>query len=269
MHCIKCGKKNTKNRIIDSVTKICSECVSTSNGAAAVETVEQVDEDATMSSIKFSDFKQWMQSELKPIHEEIKSLKESAEEIEKQKGEIVLLKSRCDENEETIEALKSIVAKQQKSLCDKDSEIREKNIIISGISESDIQVEDQRYTSDDEKVKALFGVLGTPIPQGFTIQRLGKPNERYARAIKLNVVDKSNRNTIMKKSRELKEAAEPWKKVYINHDLHPAMVEENKRLRKKKKALQSLEENKEKEIKIEKGELKVDGEVVDSNLLFR
>ena len=206
---------------------------------------------------------------LVPIHEEIKSLKESAEEIEKQKGEIVLLKSRCDENEETIEALKSIVAKQQKSLCDKDSEIREKNIIISGISESDIQVEDQRYTSDDEKVKALFGVLGTPIPQGFTIQRLGKPNERYARAIKLNVVDKSNRNTIIKKSRELKEAAEPWKKVYINHDLHPAMVEENKRLRKKKKALQSLEENKEKEIKIEKGELKVDGEVVDSNLLFR
>ena len=57
--------------------------------------------------------------------------------------------------------------------------------------------------------------------------------------------------------------------MYINYDLHPAAVEENKRLRKKKKTLQSQEENQNKVIKIEKGELKVDNVVVDSNILFR
>ena len=38
--------------------------------------------------------------------------------------------------------------------------------------------------------------------------------------------------------------------------------------RNKKKTLK-LEENKDKEIKIEKGKLMVDGDIVDSNILFR
>ena len=57
--------------------------------------------------------------------------------------------------------------------------------------------------------------------------------------------------------------------MYINYDLHPGDVEENKRLRKKKKALKAKEENKDKEIKIEKGSLFVDGIIVDSNILFQ
>ena len=101
------------------------------------------------------------------------------------------------------------------------------------------------------------------------MERLGKQNDRYSRSIKLNVVSKENRDSVITKSKELKNANEPWSAVYINYDQHPAAVEENKRLRKKKKTLQSLEENKDKDIRIEKGELKVDGIVVDKNILFR
>ena len=84
----------------------------------------------------------------------------------------------------------------------------------------------------------------------------------------MNVVDKKNRTDITKKSVSLKNMHDPWNKVFINFDLHPVEVEENKRLRKKKKALQSLPENQDKEIKIEKGKLKIDGNIVDSNILF-
>ena len=101
------------------------------------------------------------------------------------------------------------------------------------------------------------------------VRALGRPSDQYARSIKLNVVSRSNRNEIAKKSTELKTKEAPWNKVYLNYDLHPGDLEENKRLRKKKKALQSLEENKDKEIKIEKGNLMVDGNIVDSNILFR
>ena len=79
-----------------------------------------------------------MQSELKPIHEDIKSLKESVLEIDKQKSQIQVLKKRCDQNEETIEALKSIISKQQKSLQGMDVDARDKNIMISGLSEAEI-----------------------------------------------------------------------------------------------------------------------------------
>ena len=72
-----------------------------------------------------------------------------------------------------------------------------------------------------------------------------------------------------KKSKETKNRQDPWNRVYINYDLHPADVEENKRLRKKKKTLLSKDENKNKEIKIERGSLFVDGVIVDSNILFQ
>ena len=85
----------------------------------------------------------------------------------------------------------------------------------------------------------------------------------------MKVGSKNNRDAIVKKSKDLKQAEDPWKDIYINHDLHPAEVEENKRLRKKKKTLLAQDENKDKEIKIEKGELKVNGEVVDTNIFFR
>ena len=79
-----------------------------------------------MSTIKFSDFKLWMKAELNPMYEEIKSLKESIKEIENQKRQILVLKARVDEHEETIEALKNIVVKQQRSLRAQDSDIRQK-----------------------------------------------------------------------------------------------------------------------------------------------
>ena len=231
--------------------------------------VPQIDDDATLSTIKFSDFKLWMKAELNPMYEEIKSLKESIKEIENQKRQIQLLKSRVDEHEETIEALKNVVAKQQRSLRAQDSDIREKNLIISGISESDVLDNGQTYRNDEEKIEGLFRIIGVNLPEGSKMERLGKPNDRYSRSIKLNVVSKVNRDSVITRSKELKNANEPWNAVYINYDQHPAVVEEDKRLRKKKKTLQNLEENREKDIRIEKGELKVDGVVVDSNILFR
>ena len=113
MHCSTCGRKSTKNRTIDPITKVCSECQNKPS-----EDELQFDEGATMDTIKFSDFKIWMKSELNPIHEEIKALKENMQEIEVQKRQIELLKTRVDDHEETIEALKTIVAKQQRSLRD-------------------------------------------------------------------------------------------------------------------------------------------------------
>ena len=271
MYCCKCAKKATKNRTVDNVTKICSACATSDNAdaGAGASAIPVIDDDATLDAVKFSDYKIWMLSQLNPIHEDIKTLKENAAELERQKFQIGLLQKRCDKHEETIETLKGVIAQQQRSLRSQDSEIRQKNFIVSGISENDITDSRGTYKNDDEKITALFREMGTQLPDGYTIERLGKPSDKYARSIKLNVVSKTNRNEIGKKSTELRNKQVPWDKVYLNYDLHPGDLEENKRLRKKKKTLKSLEENKDKEIKIEKGNLMVDGEIVDSNILFR
>ena len=68
-------------------------------------------------------------------------------------------------------------------------------------------------------------------------------------------------------AKKLKEASEPWGKVYLTKDLHPAMVTENNRILKLKRELEKIPENKGK-VRYEKGELKLNGVVQDKNLFF-
>lgn len=186
--------------------------------------------------------------------------------------EVKTLEAKCARYEEDITTLKSIVANQQKSITRSDSEERERNIIVRGLSEKDITDDGVTYADDINKVTALLGLIDTTLPYGYEIQRLGavtpNSNSKYVRAIKINVLNKQNRDAILKKAKSLKDAREPWKRVYLNRDEHPVVVQENSRLRKKMNGLKKKEEYKGKNIKIEKGKLKVDGQIVDQNLFF-
>ena len=97
-----------------------------------------IDDEATLNTIKFSEYKLWMQAQFIPLHEDIKLMKSKMEEIEKQKRQIELLQQRCDAYEETIDAMKGIMSNPQRSLRIQDSEVRSKNLIITGIPESDM-----------------------------------------------------------------------------------------------------------------------------------
>ena len=73
----------------------------------------------------------------------------------------------------------------------------------------------------------------------------------------------------MNLAKRLKDKETPWNNIYIKKDLHPAIAQENNRLRFKMKKLKNLEENDSKTIKIENGKLKIDDVIVDQNLFFR
>ena len=97
-----------------------------------------------MDSIKFSDFKTWVQesitdiiksemsTQLTEIKDGIQHMKEISNELQKQECQIEFLKNRCDVYEENIGSLKSIIAKQQQSLNSIDSSEQDKNLIVSG-----------------------------------------------------------------------------------------------------------------------------------------
>ena len=67
---------------------------------------------------------------------------------------------------------------------------------------------------------------------------------------------------------KLKDLGEPWSRVYLNHDKHPVYRRENGRLRKKMndyRKKQEFQDNPRERVKIVKGELVVDGNVIDRN----
>ena len=71
---------------------------------------------------------------------------------------------------------------------------------------------------------------------------------------------------MLQKAPTLKHKDEPWKKIYIKKDLHPVYTKEKQRLYNMMKDLRK--KNPDKDIKIDKGQLLVDGLKVDSNTFF-
>ena len=100
------------------------------------------------------------------------------------------------------------------------------------------------------------------------VTRLSKKQSGKSRVLKVNVLKKETRDLICSKSKLLKALAEPWNKIYIKKDTHPVILSENHRIRLKMKDLKSLEEYKNKDVKLENGKLTVDGITIDQNTFF-
>ena len=75
---------------------------------------------------------------------------------------------------------------------------------------------------------------------------------------------------MLSNSKNMNNCNAPFNKVFINKDLHPVYLSENKRMRKHMAELKKKEGfgHETGRVKIENGELKVDGRTVDRNTFF-
>ena len=140
--------------------------------------------------------------------------------------------------------------------------------MISGLPEGEIEVQGTSLIDDKKKVEKMFNLLeidGGP----WQVERIGKPSTNgKTRIIKVVFPDKDARDKAAEKSVKLKDLEEPWSKVYLNYDRHPVYRYENSRLRKKMNEYRKKPEfrdNAKERVKITKGELVVDGNVIDRN----
>ena len=92
---------------------------------------------------------------------------------------------------------------------------------------------------------------------------------QVTKVIKIVLPSVNERDEFLKNTVKLKDAPEPWNKVFIKKDQHPVYVAENNRLRRKVADLKKVRGNENKEIKIENGKVLVDNNVVDQNMFFR
>lgn len=211
-----------------------------------------------------------IQSQTKPLEESVASINHKLDrEINGLKTRIDVLENEVKEQKEKNETLTNIVVEMQKSLNKIDNNDRVKNMIISGLPEGEISVEGVSLTNDKQKVEKMFSLLeinGGP----WEINRLGKPTTNgKTRITKVVFPDKEARDKAAEKSVRLKDLGEPWKHVYLNHDKHSVYRFENNRLRRKMNEYRKkpeFQDNSKERVKISKGELVVDGNVVDRNM---
>jgi hypothetical protein len=132
------------------------------------------------------------------------------------------------------------------------------NVIISGVPEGNQEMANQviNHLLDQEHLPDR----ASTVVVDFT--RLGKQTENKVRPIKATLRSKAFRNTLMKHCKTLRDAGPSFKNVYVNPDLPPATLLENSRLRKHVRVLK--ESDKDADIKLFRGELKFNNEVVDS-----
>ena len=140
---------------------------------------------------------------------------------------------------------------------------------MAGITENSNNI----ITSDKEKLCMLFkkldiAQLSDDILENLVCNRIGKERPGFHRLVKVELPSIDLRNNILKNAAKLKTLSEVWSKIYIKKDMHPVYIKENRRLYKKMMELKEKPDYENKEVKIMKGKLLVDGIMVDKNTFF-
>ena len=161
----------------------------------------------------------------------------------------------------------------QKCLSKIDSDVRNKNIIITGLPEGDIEIQGHpTLKTDVEKVDWILKITENQHFNGrtadFEMSRLGEGKPGFNRVLKIVLENMAERNEFLKDTMKMKEAPAPWNKVFVKKDQHPVYLDENRRLRRKIGELKKKPGYENKEIKIQNGQLMVDNVSIDRNLFF-
>ena len=133
----------------------------------------------------------------------------------------------------TINKQSEILGKQQMYLEGIDRKKREKNIVILGVPEDNIDLEESK--GDEAKINNIWGKIGESCTR-ISHKRLGKLDENKIREGKVRpiliVVDsKEAKEAVLEKSKILKDKGELFRKIYIKKDIHPEVRKEWDRLR--------------------------------------
>lgn len=188
---------------------------------------------------------------------ELQSVKQSLGEVTALKQQVIRLSDKLDE------AYK-IIHQQQLFLEILDKKDRKQNIVITGVPEDP----DELGNTDNEKIEKVLQAAGcTEVSrrQEWDVKRLGKPNETIRRPLLIVVTDQKERDSILEKAKNLKNAGNQMSRIYIRKDVHPAVRRENARLRKRERDEKEKPENIGVNIKYDWKErvLLRDGEIID------
>ena len=276
--CAKCSKLQSKLNVGD----LCKECfnpssASINNSDGNNDGIVEISDtllNASLSEINGLQLVSIIEATNNKLREEIRA--DITKEVHILQNRVSLLETENADLQEHVGILTSIIVNMQNSLNFVDGDKRNKNVIVSGLMEGDmngLDNNDDNISGDKNKLCILLNKLDVAdlnddVLNNIKHSRIGKERPGFHRLIKVELPTSHIRNDILKNTSKLKTLSAPWDKIYIKKDLHPVYLKENQRLYKKMVELKAKDENKEKEVKIMKGKLLVDGVVVDKNTFF-
>ena len=227
--------------------------------------------DKSVAEITVRELIEIIKKQTDPIDARVTKLNETVTPLVKQ---VKILEQDLQHKAEKIDTLTSIIINMQRSLNMIDFEERATNVMVSGLSETDIVIDgtaggdDVILSTDEDKVKHILDAIDARIPDADIQEcsRIGRPKQDFPRMLKVKVRTKDQRKVITEKASTLKTKPH-LKTIYLKKDTHPVYVQETGRLRVKMKKLKEIPGNAEK-VKIVDGNLEVDGKIVDKNTFF-
>ena len=232
--------------------------------------------DKSISELTVADIIQINQISNGPIRQQLNSMEnEFNKKFQQMQNKMEILDNEKSKLQDENSVLRQTVMNIQKSLNKIDSEVRNKNVIITGLPEEEIQEPDRNAVlkSDKEKIQWLLKKMENESfndrMENMEVSRMGTARAGYNRVVKIVLPSMEDRNEFLKNTVKMKDTPEPWKKVYIKKDQHPVYIAETNRLRKKAADLRKRPGYEEKEVKVYNGKLTVDNDEVDRNLFFQ
>lgn len=156
--------------------------------------------------------------------------------------EVTAIRQQVTNLSERLDDAYKIIHQQQLFLEALDGKDRKLNLIITGVSES----ADELGSTDEEKIGKVMEATGCDAAtdqRGWVARRLGRPDERNMRPIHITVNNQTQRDSIARAGKNLKNMNHTLSRVYIKKDLHPAVRRENARLRKRESEEKEKPEN--------------------------
>ena len=285
-HCCECGNQSTRRNPVDSKSKVCADCAKKNSSANNVPTERNAGETShrnadppmvsqdyweNMNKLldqKFKSFEEKFKDnimvEVKQITDPIqKEMKELKAENKKLKSEVTILKAAKEEHKEKFDKVEKTLKEHQKTLAHNDKDARMKRLLLSGMPEGEVELNGEKLNTDPEKVSKLLNIINPDGVGSVNVRRIGKKDqgpEARARYLIIEFANVSDRNVIKQKSSSLKDNEET-QNFFLKADQPKKTREEYRRLHETKRRV--LDENSERDVKIEYGKLLVDGVVVD------
>ena len=250
IHCVTCGKPETKTRVIDSHYH-CEECRKSVPEIQALN----IDDASNLSQISFKNFKDWLTGTL-----QITLTEQFNRYAENLQSDIETIKTELAEVKRDLASEKSIVATQKKAIADLHKELnevkqtnkdttkylinidrnsRQHNAVLFGVSESDLSLKGKSSNdvvvakTDSEKVQEILRVVQYK-GEVKQFMRLGKKGDR-PRPIKLMFDSPSKASSVIANSSKLKDLVDV--KIYVKPDKTKKENDEFKRIGDKKREL--------------------------------
>ena len=201
------------------------------------------------------------------LNEVLTEVKESRAERIALSEKVKTLESDVRNLTEENTFLKSAISNQQRFLEFFDGDKRAHNLIITGLTEKDLVInENVKFDSDDKKLDYVFTTIDSDPACIDSIQRLGevKPQATRPRPLKVTLKNKRDRRPVIENAKKLKNNTS-ISSVYIKKDIHPAFRKEMWRLYEAEKRERDRPENMGKTVIFDREErvLMVDDVIID------